>query len=109
VGDSGLEGFKATGNKALIGDLLALFGAICASWYLIIGSKIRETLDIVTYTTIAYTASAVVLLIVSALQGVHFTGYSNTSYISMVLLAIFPQLIGHTSVNWALKHLKTSW
>jgi len=108
VGDSGLEGFKATDNKALIGDLLALFGAICASWYLIIGSKIRETLDIVTYTTIAYTASAVVLLIVSAVQGVPFTGYSNTSYISMVMLAIFPQLIGHTSVNWALKHLKTS-
>ncbi|MBW1689647.1 MAG: EamA family transporter [Deltaproteobacteria bacterium] len=26
----------------------------------------------------------------------------------MVLLAIVPQLIGHTSINWALKHLKTS-
>ena len=26
----------------------------------------------------------------------------------MVLLAIVPQLIGHTSINWALKHIKTS-
>ena len=26
----------------------------------------------------------------------------------MVLLAIVPQLIGHTAFNWALKHLKAS-
>ena len=26
----------------------------------------------------------------------------------MALLAVVPQLIGHTAINWALKHLKTS-
>jgi drug/metabolite transporter (DMT)-like permease len=26
----------------------------------------------------------------------------------MFLLAVIPQLIGHTSLNWALKHIKSS-
>jgi drug/metabolite transporter (DMT)-like permease len=40
--------------------------------------------------------------------GMPFTGYKPSSYLFMVLLAVVPQLIGHTSINWALKHLKTS-
>ncbi|MCX8083877.1 MAG: DMT family transporter [Calditerrivibrio sp.] len=108
LGDSGLKGLVITDKNALLGDILALFGAICASCYLLIGSKVRETLDIVTYVTVAYTASAIFLLLFSIFQGLPFTGYKDTSYISMILLAIFPQLIGHTAVNWSLKHLKPS-
>lgn len=108
VGDSGLKGLSITDKSALLGDLLALFGAVCASCYLLIGSKVREKLDIVSYVTLAYTASAVFLLIFSIVQGLSFTGYKQTSYLSMLLLAIFPQLIGHTAVNWSLKHLKPS-
>ncbi|MEF3255422.1 MAG: DMT family transporter [Deferribacterales bacterium] len=108
VGDSGLSGFAITDKNALIGDILALIGAICASCYLLIGSKVREHLDITTYVTLAYTSSAIFLLLLSLTKGIPFTGYKNSSYLSMLLLAIFPQLVGHTSINWALKHLKTS-
>jgi len=79
-----------------------------ASGYLIVGSKVRERLDLVTYVTIVSTISAVLVLATSVVLGVPFVGYEPTSYIFMVLLAIVPQLIGHTSFNWALKHLKTS-
>jgi hypothetical protein len=41
-------------------------------------------------------------------SGIPLTGYRSSSYLFMVLLAIVPQLIGHTSINWALKHLKAS-
>ncbi|MCA1927063.1 MAG: DMT family transporter [Calditerrivibrio sp.] len=108
VGDSGLSGFSIKDTDALLGDLLALLGAVCASCYLLLGSKVRERLDIMTYITIAYSSSAIFLLAFSIVQGISFTGYSTTSYISMVMLAIFPQMIGHTSVNWSLKHLKPS-
>jgi len=40
--------------------------------------------------------------------GIPFTGYKASSYLYMALLAVVPQLIGHTAINWALKHLKTS-
>ena len=52
--------------------------------------------------------SAVFLVIVSLVMGLSFTGYKSESYFYMLLLAVLHQLIGHTSFNWALKHLKSS-
>jgi drug/metabolite transporter (DMT)-like permease len=31
------------------------------------------------------------------------------TYLYFVLLAVFPQLIGHSSLNWALKYLPTTY
>ena len=108
IGDSGLGGAISIGKQALIGDILALLGAFMASGYLIVGSKARERLDITTYVTLVFTISALFLLLTSFMSRIPFFGYKPSSYLFMVLLAVVPQLIGHTSINWALKHLKTS-
>ena len=108
AGDSGLHGLTVTAKRYLTGAVLALVGAIMASGYLIVGSKARETVDILTYVTVVFSVSAVFLLVTSLVLGISFTGYKGSSYIFMILLAVVPQLIGHTSINWALKHLKTS-
>jgi len=73
-----------------------------------VGSKAREKLDILTYITIVYTFAALILIILSFILYIPFTGYRNSSYLYMVLLAIIPQLVGHTAFNWALKHIKAS-
>jgi len=108
VSHSGLNAMNMMDTKALAGDILALTGAVMMSGYLIVGSKVRKRLDVLTYITIVYSISALFLLITSLLFEIPFGGYRSTSYINMVLLAVVPQLIGHTSFNWALKHLKTS-
>lgn len=108
TGDSGIHQLTLGDKKALTGDVLALIGAVMTSGYLIVGSKAREKLDILTYVTVVYTSCALFLLVISAVTEVPFTGYKPASYLYMSLLAIVPQLIGHTSINWALKHLKTS-
>ncbi|MBN2570361.1 MAG: DMT family transporter [Deltaproteobacteria bacterium] len=108
IGDSGFHGFTLTDKGALIGDALALAGAVMASGYLIVGSKVRERLDILTYITVVYSISAIFLLITSMALQIPFTGYKPSSYLFLAMLAVVPQLIGHTSLNWALKHLKAS-
>lgn len=108
VGDSGLRGLTVQNPSFLLGDSLALLGAIMASGYLMVGSKLREEMDVLSYTAIVYSFSAFFLLLTSISSGIPFTGYKTSSYIYMVLLAIVPQLIGHTAINWALKYLKTS-
>jgi len=108
VGDSSFQGLTAQNPSFLLGDILALLGAIMASGYLMVGSKLREEMDILPYICMVYTFSAFFLLITSLSLGVSFTGYKQSSYFYMVLLAIVPQLIGHTAFNWALKHLKAS-
>ncbi|WP_022850932.1 DMT family transporter [Limisalsivibrio acetivorans] len=108
LSDSGLEGLQITDSTALLGDMLALTGALMASLYLIIGSRIRERISLMTYITAVYTISAVVLVVTSLFIGLSFTGYRPESYMYMFLLAVLPQLIGHTSFNWGLKYLKSS-
>jgi drug/metabolite transporter (DMT)-like permease len=108
VGDSGIRGLSIANPSFLIGDSLALLGALMASGYLMVGSKARQEMDVVSYAAIVYSFSALFLLIASFSFRISFTGYRSSSYMFMVLLAIVPQLIGHTAINWALKHLKTS-
>jgi len=108
VGDFGFQGLTAQNPSFLLGDILAFLGAIMASGYLMVGSKLREKMDVLPYISMVYTFSASFLLITSLSLGIPFTGYKPSSYFYMVLLAIVPQLIGHTSFNWALKHLKAS-
>ena len=108
IGDSGLQGLSIQNPSYLLGDVLALLGAIMTSGYLMVGSKLREEMDVLSYTSIVYTFSAFFLLAASLLWGIPFTGYKVSSYLCMALLAIVPQLIGHTAINWSLKHLKTS-
>ncbi|MBW2561668.1 MAG: EamA family transporter, partial [Deltaproteobacteria bacterium] len=106
AGDSGIHSLILLDEKALVGDVLALVGAVMASAYLLTGSKVRERLDILTYITIVYTTGAIFLVGASLLTGTPFTGYRSSSYMYMVLLAVIPQLVGHTAINWALKHLR---
>lgn len=108
VGDGGWQGLVPANSLAVRGDLLALAGAVMASGYLIVGSRLRVRMDVISYTTIVYGMSAVILLVISLLIGLPFTGYRPQSYLYLVLLAVVPQLIGHTAINWALKHVRAS-
>ena len=105
VGDSGIKELMIKDSSAFFGDILAIVGAIMASGYLIIGSKVRKRLDILTYITVVYSFSALMLITISLILHIPFTGYKSFSYLNLVLLATIPQLIGHSSFNWALKHI----
>lgn len=96
------------GAHALYGDLLALVGAMMASGYLLIGRKVRQKMDLLTYIFVVYGMAAAVLLMLSLLTGQKLLGYTKNTYLLLVLLAVGPQLLGHTSFNWALKHVSAA-
>ena len=96
------------GNDVLLGDLLALTGAIMASGYFLIGRRVRQKLALLPYIFIVYGMAALILLGLSLLTHQQFFGYSRSTYFWLVLMAVGPQLIGHTSVNWALKYVSAA-
>jgi len=108
LGDGGLSGLVITNKEALIGDLLAIVGAIMGSGYLITGSIIREKVDTFRHILMVYPLAAVILLVIVLVSGLPVTGFQPRSYLNLVHLALISQLLGHTAFNWALKHLKTS-
>jgi drug/metabolite transporter (DMT)-like permease len=93
----------AFGSRAIFGDLLALVAAFAMGAYLIIGKQLRARIEILPYLTIIYSGAAVILLLTTVGFGYSFTGYSPMTYLMMVLLAIVPQLIGHSCLNLAVR------
>ncbi len=98
-------GDMAISQKALMGDVLALLGAISASGYLLVGRKMRKDQNLIAYIFPVYSTAALVLIFLCLILRQPFFGYSPSTYLWLVLLAVIPQLIGHTIFNWALKYL----
>ena len=95
----------ALGGKALWGDFLALVGAAAVAGYFMVGRRLRPKTSLLAYISVVYSIAALGTLALCILTGQRFTGYSPSTYLMFVLLAIVPQLIGHSSFNWALRHL----
>lgn len=92
-------------SQALWGDLLALAGAVMAAGYFLAGRAVRPYLSLPAYTAAVYGVAALVLLACSMATGTALSGFSAKTYLFLVLLAVIPQLVGHTTFNWVLRFL----
>jgi drug/metabolite transporter (DMT)-like permease len=106
VGD-GLQ--LADSRRAMTGNGLALSGAIAMAVYYLIGRRLRQGLSLLSYSTVVYGIAAVTLVGYSLVSQVLLVGYSPAAYGLFVLMAVFPQLIGHSSFNWALAYLPVTF
>ncbi|MDJ0802243.1 MAG: DMT family transporter [Desulfobacterales bacterium] len=101
-------GDVATGGMALYGDGLALAGGVCAAFYLLIGRNLRARVSLLAYIMLCYGSAAVFLWMAVLGLGFDFTGFSAATWAAFGGMAVFSQLVGHSSYNWALKWLRTS-
>ena len=97
------------GSHPLLGDALALIGAVCATGYFLIGRELRRRLHILPYIWLVYSTSAVVLLVWITLAGQSLLGFSPEVYLLLLALAVGPQLLGHTAFNWSIKYLSATF
>jgi drug/metabolite transporter (DMT)-like permease len=96
-------------GRAFLGDVLALCGAIAGAGYLLIGRKLRANMSLVSYISLVYGMAAIVLIIFMLSSGESPYGYSPEIYLWLILLAVIPQLIGHSTFNWALGYLSAAY
>ncbi len=93
---------------ALGGDLLALAGALTAAGYYVIGRRVRATVGVWTYATVVYAVAALALAAVALSRGVPLTGFAGRDWLVFGGLAAGPMLVGHTGMNYALKHYRAT-
>ena len=96
-------------GRAFWGDLLALAGAWTGAGYILIGRHLRPKLSLTPYIFLVYGLAGLVLIIIVAISGQPAFGFSPMVYLYLLLLALLPQLLGHSSFNWALAHLPASY
>jgi len=96
------------GSRALLGDVLALAGAVFAAIYVLLGRSLRQELSLVTYSSVVYATSAVALAAMMIASRTAFTGYPAKTWLVFVLITAGPQFLGHTTFNYLLGHVRAS-
>jgi drug/metabolite transporter (DMT)-like permease len=100
---------ESAATSPLLGNLMALSGAWMAAGYFLVGKKVRKTLPTTPYIFLVYGVAAICLILFSFVAGGNMLALPPSSIFWLVCLAIFPQLIGHTSFNWALNHFSATY
>ncbi|HDQ73490.1 MAG TPA: DMT family transporter [Chloroflexi bacterium] len=97
------------GAGQLWGDLLALMGAISVAGYFLIGRKLRAKLSILTYVFPVYATAACVLMGILFISGMPILPQYRQTWGWLLLMAIGPQILGHSALNWALGYLSATY
>ena len=95
----------ATARNPILGDMLALVGAITAGIYYVSGRRLRATLDLWPYVGLVYGACLVALLALAMAVRAPVLGQPPRELAIFTALALGPMLLGHTGLNWTLKYL----
>lgn len=90
---------------SLLGNLLALAGAVTLAVYQVIGRGLRARLPLDAYVLAVWSAAALTLLALCLPIGVPLLRHSAQAWLAFLGLAIVPTLGGHGLVNRSLRAL----
>lgn len=102
-------GPAAPGQAPLLGNMLALAGALAISGYFLVGRGLNRRLTLLAYVAIVYGASAVAMNAIAAAAGQGLATIPAAAWLPIVLMALGPQLAGHTIINASLRHLSATF
>lgn len=89
-------------TRNFIGGALSLVGAMAVAVYLIIGRRLRTAMPVLPYIWLVYGCAGLTLVFVTVITGTSMSAdLSPNALLLLLALAIFPQLIGHSSLNYA--------
>jgi len=97
------------GTHQLWGDVLALTGAIAGAGYFLIGRHLRSRLSLLAYVFPVYGTAAVVLMALMLTSGLPAVPQHPQTWLWLLLMALGPQILGHSSLNWALRYLSATY
>jgi drug/metabolite transporter (DMT)-like permease len=97
------------GQDQLLGDLLAVTGAVMVAGYLMIGRKVRGQMSLATYVAVVYGGGMITLLAIVLISRRPMLGFQPMAYLWVLALALGPQVVGHSTLNWALRYLSATF
>lgn len=89
----------ATDPRSLIGDALALVGAVFAAAYVSVGERVRATVSTATMTFILYAVAALTVVPLLIITKSPIWGFSLQAWLLILGVTLGAQLLGHTLMN----------
>ena len=110
LGTAAIAGASSGGSftNPVLGDALAIAGAIFAAIYVLIGRKVRQELSLVGYAGSVYAIAAAALGLAMLASGTPFVGFPAEAWLLFAAMTAGPQFLGHTVFNHLLGEMKAS-
>lgn len=102
-------GAVVEGRAPMLGNALALAGAIAISGYFLVGRGLNRRLTLLAYVAIVYGASALAMNAIAIAGGQGLWTIPTAAWVPIALMAVGPQLAGHTIINASLRHLSATF
>ncbi|WP_339060638.1 DMT family transporter [Tepidibacillus marianensis] len=96
------------GGMALWGDILALLGALLATVYWLLGQSVRRRMSLLPYAMLVYGSSTILLILYDLIFSYPLFAYSKRNWIFFILIAIIPNILGHTIFNWSMRYISAT-
>lgn len=100
-----IDAVSVTAPQPVLGNSLALLGSLTVCGYLLIGRKLRAGMSLLAYIGLVYGGAALCLTLAALATGTALSGYSGVAWACLAGMALGPQLLGHSTFNYALKHV----
>lgn len=101
-----ISGFDFTVSaRAFAGDMLALVGAASVAGHRIVALGPRRRVSILPFVAVMYGVCAIVLSLVVVASGTRANGFEAETWLWIALLALGPQVVGHTLFNVLLREV----
>jgi len=97
------------GRDHVIADGLALGGAMAVAGYFMVARRLRQQLRLRAYLAVVYGATAVLLLGAALAAETPLSGWQRRDWVLVAGFALLPQIIGHSTLNWALARLTATY
>lgn len=92
--------------RALLGDALAVLGALGAAGYMVVGKRMRQQAPLIGYLGMVNGTAAAVLVVAVLASGTPALPRTQGSWLALLGMAAGPTLVGHSLLNWAMAHLE---
>ncbi len=109
LGSGALAGSAELGDSPLLGIILSLGGAVASALYLITGRAVRRHIALMPYLWLLFTSASLTSILAIIVTRTPVSGYSAEGYFWVLMVTIFPQLIGHSSFNYVLAFLPATF
>lgn len=106
IGSATIVGGDVLGRSAFgSGDAMAIGASVFFAMYLLTTERVRSGMDTLTLTTLAVSASTVMLLVICLVLRVPLYGYVPHAWLDLVGLGLVSQVGGYLAITYALGHL----
>jgi drug/metabolite transporter (DMT)-like permease len=96
----------AGSGGSILGDLMALFAAIFASLYLVMGRSVRNKIPLAYWLFTVYFCSAAILFVISLISSSPLGGFSSCTWLMFFMMALIPSAVGHSLINYSVRHIE---